>query len=74
MEVSCIKCKQVRRKKLKEVNISHILIINSGEFINKIADLEVPPGRKLVSYDVSALSTSIPINDGVSKTGGAGEG
>ena len=24
-------------------------------------DLEVPPGQKLISYDVSALFTSIPI-------------
>ena len=37
-------------------------IINSEDFTNKIADLEVPPGQKLVSYDVSALFTSIPIN------------
>ena len=28
----------------------------------KIKDLEVPPGTKLVSYDVSALFTSIPVD------------
>ena len=38
-------------------------IINSEDFIRKIADLEVPLGQKLVSYDVSALFTSIPINE-----------
>jgi len=40
-------------------------IINSEDFTNKIADLEVPPGQKLVSYDVSALFTSIPINEAI---------
>ena len=40
-------------------------IINSEDFINKIADLEVPPGQKLVSYDVLALFTSIPINEAI---------
>ena len=40
-------------------------IINSEDFTNKIADLEVPPGQKLVSYDVSALFTSIPVNEAI---------
>ena len=40
-------------------------IINSEDFTNKIADLEVSPGQTLVSYDVSALFTSIPINEAI---------
>ena len=40
-------------------------IINSEDFISKIADLEVPPGQKLVSYDVSALFTSVLINEAI---------
>ena len=53
------------------VGLNNHHIINSEDFINKIADLEVPPGQKLVSYDVSALFTSIPINEAMSivKTG-----
>ena len=35
---------------------------NSTDFVNKIKDLEVPPARKMVSFDVSALFTSIPID------------
>ena len=31
----------------------------------KIEDLEVLPPMKLVSYNVSALSTSIPVDEGV---------
>lgn len=38
-------------------------IINSGDFVNKIRDLEIPPGRKMISYDVSALFTSIPVEE-----------
>ena len=37
-------------------------IKNSADFVRKIKDLEVPPGRKMVSYDVSALFTSIPVD------------
>ena len=40
-------------------------IVNSEDFVNKIAELEVPPGQKLVSYDVSSLFTSIPINEAI---------
>ena len=36
-------------------------IKNSGEVVDKIKNLEVPPGQKLISYDVSALFTSIPV-------------
>ena len=38
-------------------------IMNSGEFVEKISNLEVPPGQKLVFYEVSALFTSIPVPD-----------
>merc|ERR1712035_225711 len=37
-------------------------IRNSGDFVNKIKHLEVPPGKKMESFDVSALFTSIPID------------
>ena len=37
-------------------------IANSVDFVQKIKDLEVPPGTKLVSYDVSALFISIPVD------------
>jgi hypothetical protein len=40
-------------------------ITNSGDFVDKIKDLEVPPGQKLVSYDVSALFTSIPVPEAI---------
>jgi hypothetical protein len=36
---------------------------DSRDFVSKIKDLEVPPGHKLISYDVSALFTSIPTPD-----------
>ena len=37
-------------------------IKNSADFVNKIQDLEVPPGRTMVSFDVTALFTSIPVH------------
>ena len=37
-------------------------IKNSSDFVNIIKTLEVPPGRKMVSFDVSALFTGIPID------------
>ena len=40
-------------------------IQNTGDFVNKVKDLEVPSGQKLVSYDVSALFTSIPVPDAI---------
>ena len=36
-------------------------IKNSKDFVDKISQLEVPPGRKMISYDVTALFTSIPV-------------
>ena len=36
-------------------------IVNSVDFVQKIKDPEVPPGLKLVSYDVLALFTAIPV-------------
>ena len=38
---------------------------DSTDFVKKIKDVEVPPGHKLISYDVSALFTSIPTTDAV---------
>ena len=43
-------------------------IKNSIAFVDKIKDLEVPPGPKLVSYDVTALFTGIPINKALEST------
>ena len=40
-------------------------IKNSGYFVDKIKNLEVPPGQKLIPYDVSALFTSIPVPDAI---------
>ena len=40
-------------------------IKNSGDLASKMEGLEVPPGQKLVSYDVKALFTSIPTNKAV---------
>ena len=37
-------------------------IRNSIDFVKKVQDLEVTPGLKMVSFDVSALFTSIPID------------
>jgi hypothetical protein len=38
---------------------------NSVDFVSKIKELEIPPTYELVSYDVTALFTSIPIEDAV---------
>ena len=38
---------------------------NSSAFVDKIQDLEVPPSQKLISYDVTALFTSIPVPDAI---------
>ena len=36
-------------------------IQNSGDFVDTVKNLEMPPGQKLIAYDVSALFTSIPL-------------
>jgi hypothetical protein len=41
-------------------------ILNSEDFTKKIADLSVPPGQVLISYDVSSLFTCIPTQDALS--------
>jgi len=38
---------------------------NSAEFASKIQDLTVTPGKKLLSYDVSALFTTIPVPEAI---------
>ena len=35
---------------------------NRDDFVSKIKDLEVPPGQTLVSFDVTSLFTSIPVD------------
>ena len=40
-------------------------IKNSKDFVEKIRHLEVPPGRKMISYDVTALFTSIPVDKAI---------
>ena len=40
-------------------------IKNSKDFVNKIKDLEVPPPRKIISYGVSSLFISIPIDEAI---------
>ena len=37
-------------------------IQNSKDFVEKINKLELQPGEVLISYDVSALFTSIPVD------------
>ena len=37
-------------------------IKNSVYFVHKIQDLEISPGEQLVSYDVTALITNIPVD------------
>ena len=38
-------------------------IQNSGDFVDKVKNLEMPPGQKLIAYYVSALFTSIQLPD-----------
>ena len=45
------------------VGKSERYIQNSGDFLDKVKNLEVPPGQKQIAYDVSALFTSIPLPD-----------
>ena len=40
-------------------------IKNSEDFVNKIKDLKLPPPRKMVFYDISALFTSIPVDEAI---------
>ena len=37
-------------------------IKNTKELVDKLRGLEIPPARKLVSYDVTALFTSVPVD------------
>lgn len=39
-------------------NNSHS-VKNNGDLVKKLRDLDVPTGRKLVSYDVTTLFTSV---------------
>jgi hypothetical protein len=40
-------------------------IHNSADFVKKIKNLEIPPGRKMVSFDVSSLFTSISVPEAI---------
>ncbi len=40
-------------------------IQNSGDFVDRVKNLEMPPGQKLIAYDVSAQFTSIPLPDAI---------
>ena len=42
------------------------VVKNNTQFVKKIKELKVPPGRKMVSFDVTALFTSIPVTEAVS--------
>ena len=44
-------------------SIHHIK--NSTEFAKTICDLEIPPANVMLSYDVTALFTSIPVQDAI---------
>ena len=35
---------------------------NTKELVGKLQNLEIPPGQKLLSYDVTALFTSVPVD------------
>ena len=35
---------------------------NTKELVDKLKGMEIPPGQKLVSYDVTALFTSVPVD------------
>ena len=37
----------------------------SGDFVDTFKNLEMPPGQKLIAYDVSALFTSVPLPDAI---------
>ena len=37
-------------------------IKNTKELVDKLKGLDIPPARKLVSYDVTALFTSVPMD------------
>ena len=39
--------------------------IQKSDSVDKVKNLEVPPGQKLIAYDVSALFTSIPLPDAI---------
>ena len=54
-------------KYLASILTSHVgknchSIKNTKELVDKLRGLEIPPARKLVSYDVTALFTSVPVD------------
>ena len=47
---------------LHPLSVSPYTITSTQDFVNKIKDLEVPVGYKLVSFDVSSLFTNVPLD------------
>ena len=46
----------------KVIGKSEHHILNTEAFVNRVKDLKVEPEEILISYDVSALFTSIPVD------------
>jgi len=44
------------------VEINGYSVKNTKELVEHLNQLEVPPGQKMISYDVTALFTSIPVD------------
>lgn len=42
------------------------VVKSRAQFVKKIEELEIPLGKKMVSFDVTALFTSIPVTEAVS--------
>ena len=49
-------------KLLHPLSVSDYTINSTQDFVNKIKNEEVPPGYKLVSFDVTSLFTNVPLD------------
>ena len=47
---------------LRPLSVSTYTIQSTQDFVNKIKDLDVPVGYKLVSFDVTSLFTNVPLD------------
>ena len=47
---------------LRPLSVSSYTISSTKDFVDKIRDLEVPEGHKLVSFDVTSLFTNVPLD------------
>ena len=52
----------------KVIGKSEHYILNTEAFVNHVKDLKVEPDEILISYDVSALFTSIPVDSALEAT------